>query len=118
MHTIYLALGTNLGDKHALMLEAIDQINKKIGTILCQSSFYETEPWGFVSNNTFLNACVKVEMGRTKKSVDGHYSDRPMDIDILFYDDLHINTPQLIIPHPKMLEREFVMKPLSEIRIE
>ncbi len=134
MHTLYLALGSNLGDKQRLMLAAIDKINEKIGTVVCQSSFYETAPWGFESVHTFLNACVRVEtelsvwevlsmtqaiesaLGRTKKSTNGQYSDRSMDIDILLYDDLEINTPVLTIPHPKMYERDFVMKPLSEVK--
>lgn len=133
MHIVYLALGTNLGDKNALMTKAIERINEKIGMVLCQSSFYETEPWGFESANLFLNACVKVatnlspkevlnitqgiekELGRTQKSTSGGYKDRPMDIDILLFDNLKVNEPNLIIPHPKMLERDFVMTPLREI---
>lgn len=133
-HITYLALGTNLGDKQGLMFAAIEKINKKIGDVICQSSFYETKAWGFKSKNTFLNACVKVktslsvwevlavtqsierELGRIKKSVNGQYSDRTMDIDILLYDDININTTALTVPHPKMYERDFVMKPLKEIQ--
>ncbi len=133
MHITYLALGTNLGDKKALMTGAIQRINRKVGTVLCQSSFYETEPWGFESPNLFLNACIKVstslspqqllketqniekEMGRERKSCDGVYHDRTMDIDILLYDQLEISERNLTIPHPKMYERDFVMKPLREI---
>lgn len=133
MHTVYLALGTNLGNRRAIMREAIDQIGKKIGTVLRQSSFYETEPWGFESPNRFLNACVCVstplaprqlletsqeierEMGRTKKTVNAQYTDRIIDVDILLYDKLSTHEPDLIIPHPLMLEREFVMTPLKEI---
>ena len=134
MHTVYLALGTNLGNRKAIMREAIDNIGKKVGTVMRQSSFYETEPWGFESPNLFLNACICVstklaprqllevtqaierEMGRIEKTVGLQYVDRIIDIDILLYDDLHINEPDLVIPHPLMEEREFVMKPLLEIK--
>ena len=134
MHTVYLALGTNLGNRKAIMREAIDNIGKKVGTVIRQSSFYETEPWGFESPNLFLNACICVstklaprqrlevtqaierDMGRIEKTVGLQYVDRIIDIDILLYDDLHINEPDLIIPHPLMEEREFVMKPLLEIK--
>ena len=134
MHTVYLALGTNLGNRKAIMREAIDNIGKKVGTVIRQSSFYETEPWGFESPNLFLNACICVstklaprqllevtqaierDMGRIEKTVGLQYVDSIIDIDILLYDDLHINEPDLIIPHPLMEEREFVMKPLLEIK--
>lgn len=134
MHTVYLALGTNLGNRKAIMREAIDKIGKKVGTVMRQSSFYETEPWGFESPNLFLNACICVstklaprqllevtqaierDMGRVEKTVGLQYVDRIIDIDILLYDDLHINEPDLVIPHPLMEEREFVMKPLLEIK--
>ena len=134
MHTVYLALGTNLGNRKAIMREAIDNIGKKVGTVMRQSSFYETEPWGFESPNLFLNACICVstklaprqllevtqaierDMGRVEKTVGLQYVDRIIDIDILLCDDLHINEPDLVIPHPLMEEREFVMKPLLEIK--
>ncbi|GAB6982097.1 2-amino-4-hydroxy-6-hydroxymethyldihydropteridine diphosphokinase [Prevotella dentasini] len=133
MHTVYLGLGSNLGNRKAIMHETIGKINETIGDIVLQSSFFETEPWGFDSPNKFLNACVCVdtqlaprqlleqtqrierEMGRTHKSVNGRYEDRIIDIDILLYDDLHINEPDLKVPHPLMEEREFVMRPLKEI---
>ena len=116
------------------MREAIDNIGKKVGTVMRQSSFYETEPWGFESPNLFFNACICVstklaprqllevtqaierDMGRIEKTVGLQYVDRIIDIDILLYDDLHINEPDLVIPHPLMEEREFVMKPLLEIK--
>ena len=116
------------------MREAIDNIGKKVGTVMRQSSFYEIEPWGFESPNLFLNACICVstklaprqllevtqaierDMGRIEKTVGLQYVDRIIDIDILLYDDLHINEPDLVIPHPLMEEREFVMKPLLEIK--
>ena len=132
-HVVYLALGSNLGDRHGNLRHAVDAIEKLIGTVLRPSAFYETEPWGFVSDNVFTNAAVCVEttltprqllettqsiercMGRKVKSTDGHYHDRIIDIDILLYDDVHMDEPDLKIPHPLMHERPFVMEPLREI---
>ena len=94
MHIAYLGLGSNLGDRRRVMSETIERINELIGDVLSQSAFYETEPWGFVSDNTFLNAAVCVntalspfqlleatqnierEMGRTTKSEAGVYHDQ------------------------------------------
>lgn len=139
MHTVYLSLGTNLGDKEHNLVSAIKEIERRIGPVRAQSAFLTTEPWGFESENTFLNAAVRVKtelspnallrvtqqierkMGRTQKSsVDPQqskviYHDRIIDIDILLYDDLHINTKKLTIPHPHMHERNFVLIPLKEI---
>lgn len=132
-HTVYFSLGTNLGDKEGNIHEAIRRIEELIGTVECQSTLLVTEPWGFESENPFVNAAIRCStelqpmevlrlsqeieraMGRTQKSVDGKYHDRIIDIDILMYDDLHIDTKVLKLPHPLMKEREFVMIPLSEI---
>ena len=136
MHQIYLGLGTNLGDKEANLKAAVEEINKRVGEVTSLSAFYVTEPWGFVSESSFLNTvcCVSTLLspfellavtqeiermiGRLKKTVNGIYSDRLIDIDILLYDDLQLNTPELTIPHPLMLERAFVMTPLAEIAPE
>ncbi len=133
MHTVYLGLGSNLGNRKAIMRETITLIAKQIGEVVRQSSLIETEPWGFESPNKFLNACICVEtelaprqlleatqriekdMGRAHKTKDKQYEDRIIDIDILLYDELKINEPDLIVPHPLMEEREFVMVPLKEI---
>lgn len=133
MHTVYLSLGSNLGDRKATMRRAIGLLNERAGSVDRQSSFIETEPWGFESANKFLNMCVRLlttlspeqllmatkqierELGRTQKSVNGQYHDRPIDIDILMYDDVHLCSDDLTLPHPHMQEREFVMKPLREI---
>lgn len=133
MHTVYLSLGSNLGDREATMRRAIGLLNERAGSVDRQSSFIETEPWGFESTNKFLNMCVRLlttlspeqllmatkqierELGRTQKSVNGQYHDRPIDIDILMYDDVQIDSNDLTLPHPHMQEREFVMKPLREI---
>ena len=108
-HTVYLALGANIGDRRTTMLRAIDRINELIGTVERQSVFYETEPWGFASPHRFLNACVRVSttlsprqllaatqqiervLGRMAKSADGVYHDRVIDI------DMHINIDKSII---------------------
>lgn len=133
MHKVYLSLGTNLGNRKRHIREAIEKIGELIGDVMRQSALYETKPWGFSSPNDFINACVMVEtvlaprqllevtqqiereMGRMGKSVNGEYHDRIIDIDILMYDDLQINEPDLVIPHPLMEERDFVMTPLKEI---
>ena len=133
MHTVYLALGTNLGRKESNIVRAVSLIGERVGQVLCRSSLLITEPWGFSSTNNFVNAAVRVstslspravleatqaierEMGRTVKSAGGVYHDRIIDIDILMYDDIRMNEPDLVIPHPLMLERDFVMRPLREV---
>ena len=132
-HQAYLSLGTNLGRRRQNLLRAIRLIGEHVGRVVRQSSFLETEPWGFQSTHRFLNACVCVEttltprqllqttqqierrLGRRRKTADGIYHDRPIDIDILLYDDLRITEPDLTIPHPLMHQRDFVMIPLQEI---
>ena len=135
-HIVFLGLGTNLGDREGNLKAAVELINKRVGEVTSLSAFYVTEPWGFESSYPFLNAVCRVDtvltphevlavtqdiermIGRTKKSVNGCYSDRPIDIDILIYDDCRLNTPELTIPHPLMHKRDFVMKPLGEIAPE
>ncbi|MBC8620078.1 2-amino-4-hydroxy-6-hydroxymethyldihydropteridine diphosphokinase [Parabacteroides faecis] len=132
MAIAYLALGTNIGNKRRNMITAAALLAERVGDVLALSGFYETEPWGFQSENTFLNAAlqletslsplellkatqqIEVEMGRTQKS-NGTYHDRIIDIDILLYDDLILQTPELTLPHPLMQDRRFVMEPLLEI---
>ncbi len=132
-HQVYLGLGSNLGDKVWNLSEAIRLIAERVGQVVRQSSFIETEPWGFRSDNTFLNAVILCEtdktprevllltqqierdMGRRQKSVSVGYIDRTIDIDILLYDDLTVDEPDLKIPHPLMHQRNFVMRPLKEI---
>ena len=132
-HRVYFSLGSNLGDKEGNIREAIRRMAELVGTVERQSALLVTEPWGFESDNLFVNAAVccttvltprqvlettkriEREMGRKLKSVDGQYHDRVIDIDILTYDDVEIDEPDLRIPHPLMHEREFVMKPFSEI---
>lgn len=133
MANVYLGLGTNLGDKASNLHQAIGRIRERIGEVISQSHFYKTAPWGFDSANTFLNAalCVNTacpplevlhltqaierQMGRKQKSANGIYADRIIDIDLLLYDDVILQTPELTLPHPLMTERDFVMRPLTEI---
>ena len=130
---VYLGLGTNLGDKEQNLRMSIKKIEERIGNVVSLSAFYATAPWGFSSENSFLNAAVCVEttllplqileetqriereLGRTEKSVNGLYADRLIDIDLLLYDDRVMDAEGLILPHPLMTERRFVMEPLSEI---
>ena len=132
-HMVYLGLGTNLGDKQKNLNDAIRMLGNQVGEVEKVSSVIETEPEGFKSDNMFLNAVVKVRtalspfellditqdveksLGRKEKSSNGIYHDRVIDIDILMYDDINISTPRLVIPHPRMTQREFVMTPLAEI---
>jgi 2-amino-4-hydroxy-6-hydroxymethyldihydropteridine diphosphokinase len=133
LHKVYLGLGSNIGNRKRNMREAVQYMESLIGTVTRQSALYETEPWGFESPNLFINMCVCVEtplaprqlleatqeiekrMGRVGKSENHEYQDRIIDIDILLYDDLTVDEPDLKIPHPLMNEREFVMNPLNEI---
>ena len=132
-YELYIALGSNMGDRRSLLNRAITLIEERVGAVQRVSSFIETEPWGFESANPFLNAAVMVrttlspiecldrtqqierELGRKTKSKGGKYHDRPIDIDLLLYGDLKLSTPRLTIPHPHMYERDFVMIPLREI---
>lgn len=132
MSKIYLGLGSNMGDRKQLITDATMICGTIMGNIVTLSSLYETEPWGFSSPNKFLNAAICIEtehspekclamakaiereMGRMKHAGAG-YEDRPIDIDILFYDDLVMNSETLTIPHPLIQKRDFVLRPLAEI---
>ncbi len=135
MPTTYLSLGSNLGDRRQLLHTAINEIAERVGRVEAISSCIETEPVGFDSVHLFLNMAVRVttelnpyellkvlkqlerDLGRTRKSHDGVHYDRTIDIDILLYDSLEVNSEELQIPHPRMWERDFVIRPLKEILI-
>ena len=124
-----------MGDRRQLLHTAINEIAERVGRVEAISSCIETEPVGFDSVHLFLNMAVRVrtelnpyellkvlkqlerDLGRTRKSHDGVHYDRTIDIDILLYDNLEINSEELQIPHPRMWERDFVMRPLKEILI-
>ncbi len=132
-HEVFLGLGSNLGDRERQLLTAIQLIDSRVGRVVRQSSFIETKPWGFQSDHSFMNAVIlclttqtprevllstqqiEREMGRKSKSKGGAYTDRSIDIDILLYDQMTVDEPDLKIPHPLMLERDFVMIPYNEI---
>ena len=122
-----------MGDRERNLRKAIRIITDRVGQVTRQSSFIETEPWGYESSNRYMNAAVRCEttktprevllltqqierdLGRKTKSVSGGYADRTIDIDILLYDELTVDEPDLKIPHPLMHQRDFVMIPLREI---
>lgn len=133
LHDVYLALGTNLGNKEENIFQALKLINERVGMVIVHSALYITEPVGFQSSNSFINdACLVITsmsplellkvtqeiekiMGREHKSINNEYTDRIIDIDILLYDTLIFEDDQLILPHPHLHEREFVLAPLVEI---
>jgi 2-amino-4-hydroxy-6-hydroxymethyldihydropteridine diphosphokinase len=121
-----------LGNKHGNLLQVIEDITEKIGVVSAISSIYETKPWGFESDNDFLNMVVCVEtslppaeillitqsiekkLGRKHKT-NHSYHDRLIDIDLIAYDDLIIQSENLQIPHPLFHKRHFVLEPFKEI---
>ena len=131
--TIYLGLGSNSGNKRENLTRAIENLSLALGSPVACSTFMESEPWGFESDNNFLNCVVafstnmpplalldtteEIErrLGRTSKSLYGHYKDRTIDIDILFYGNDIIDNERLTVPHPLLHKRDFVLKPLHEI---
>lgn len=128
-HAIYLALGTNLGDRPANLRAALAALEPRV-RIEAESRIYETPPWGFLDQPAFLNMALRAEtdlspadlltflkkletdLGRAPTFRNGP---RLIDIDILFYDDLVLDTPPLVIPHPRLHERDFVLVPLADI---
>ena len=169
-HVAYLGLGSNLGDREENIRRAITLIAEQVGDVVRQSALYYSEPWGFQSDNAFVNAVICIHtklaphrllratqrierlLGKDHRHATERtpvspatpsspsspsspstpsspsspsspsapttpiYHDRPIDIDILLYDDLVLQTPTLTIPHPMMQQRPFVMEPLREIR--
>jgi 2-amino-4-hydroxy-6-hydroxymethyldihydropteridine diphosphokinase len=131
MNKLILGLGSNLGDREKNLNSAIAEIEKEIGKMVAVSSYYETEPWGFVTENQFLNMAmiaetdlspsgvigrilmIEAKLGRSRSGKE--YSSRVIDIDILFFSDLILDEPSLKIPHPLLHERRFVLAPLCEI---
>ena len=130
-NTVYLLLGSNLGDREGVIQQAVDLIEEKIGTVYSKSSIYETEPWGKTDQPGFLNIALQVhtslsalavleealgiekQLGRVRME---RWGSRIIDIDIIFFNDevIHIKE-RLSVPHPEMQNRKFVLEPLSEI---
>ena len=128
-HTVYIALGTNLGDRSANLDSALASLPPAVNILSC-SPVYETSPWGYLRQSPFLNQIVKCEthlipeelldylkaiekrLGRKPTFL---YGPRTIDLDILFFDDMVFETPSLIIPHPRLEERAFVLVPLADL---
>lgn len=131
MALVYLSLGSNLGNREEKLLEALSLIEKGCGTIIDKSGIHRSAPWGYKSDKEFLNMAISLNttlqaaelleeiqlieglLGRSR--IEEAYSDRPIDIDIVFYDQIVIQSPDLTIPHPLMEQRGFVLEPLMEI---
>lgn len=130
MSLVYLLLGANLGDRFLQMSKAFDEISLQVGAVTNRSSLYQTAAWGVEEEPPYLNQVVELQttlspqellktingiedkLGRTRKL---KWESRVIDIDILFYDDEIINDPNLIVPHPYLHKRKFVLVPLAEI---
>lgn len=128
-HIVYIALGTNLGDRKSNLRAAVEAMPPEV-KVIAESHIYETPPWGYEDQPAFLNMVVKsvtnlepeallkylkqleTELGRESNF---RWGPRLIDLDILFYDDLVIDTPPLIIPHPRLHERGFVLAPLADV---
>ncbi|GBU06766.1 2-amino-4-hydroxy-6-hydroxymethyldihydropteridine diphosphokinase [Bacteroidales bacterium] len=130
--TVYLSLGSNMGDKKQCLLDCTKELERLAGKITAYSSMVQTSPWGYISENTFLNQAIALstklnpqELLKTTQSIEkslgrvqknkNTYQDRTIDIDILFFDDLIIESQELSIPHPLLHLRDFVLEPLCEI---
>jgi 2-amino-4-hydroxy-6-hydroxymethyldihydropteridine diphosphokinase len=131
---VFLGLGTNLGDREALINKSLEHITESVGPVIASSGIYETEPWGFESGTDFLNLVVQVhtdlnpakllktlaiienQLGR--KRGNSKYISRTIDIDILLYGNRVINRSDLKIPHPLIQERRFVLVPLCDLAPE
>ena len=129
----FILLGSNLGDREAILESAIDMIEERCGSVVLMSSLYESEPWGFETDDLFLNQAIGVEtglephdllkellqieaeLGRVRHENHEGYESRPVDLDVIYYDDMVIADEELIVPHPRLHQRRFVLAPLCEI---
>ncbi|MGM0551223.1 MAG: 2-amino-4-hydroxy-6-hydroxymethyldihydropteridine diphosphokinase [Bacteroidota bacterium] len=132
---VILLLGSNMGNREELLQQARETLNSKIGTITQLSELYETEPWGFEAQHDFLNQVVTLQseldahtlLSRTQeieahagrvRAADGRFISRTLDIDILFYANQQIDTPELQVPHPHLHKRRFTLIPLTDNHAE
>ncbi|MEW5829037.1 MAG: 2-amino-4-hydroxy-6-hydroxymethyldihydropteridine diphosphokinase [Chloroflexota bacterium] len=131
-HTVYLALGTNLGERLANLRAAVAALSPEV-RVVAESPVYETPPWGYADQPAFLNMAVEAETDLGPGALLDHlkrletelgrvesfrYGPRRIDLDILFYDDLVLDTPPLVVPHPRLHERAFVLVPLADLAPE
>ncbi len=132
-HTVFLLLGSNIHPRTGYLKDAINIIDSSLGVVKSVSSLYESEPWGFEAPVTFLNQVVCLEtswepldilkktqeierqLGRSEKSAGNKYVSRTLDIDILFFDNLTIRHPELIVPHAQITNRRFALMPIVEM---
>jgi len=132
MESAFLLLGSNMGNKYQILQDAIEQLSIECGSVVSQSKIFESEPWGFEADGSFFNLAIEIEtdkdpyelldsilkiensLGRIRLD-DGKYHSRTIDIDIIFYGNRVIDSKNLIIPHPNMHLRRFVLLPLCEI---
>ena len=133
VNVAFLSLGSNLGDLESQITQAIEAMSAHNINLIGNSSFFYSEPMGFNSENHFCNICIKVtttleplvllhrlksieqEFGRTKKSINQVYEDRVIDIDLIFYNKISLESPELTLPHPEWNKRPFVYWPLLEL---
>ena len=129
----FILLGSNMGNREELLNEAIEHIELRCGRVVLKSSLYESEPWGFDADVYFLNQAIAIEsvlsphdllkelltieaeLGRKRKENHIGYESRPIDLDIIYYDDIINNDEDLILPHPRLHLRRFVLMPICEI---
>jgi len=132
MENCYLLLGGNTGKRRQQLEAALEAIGKEIGEIKRLSSWYESASWGFESEHAFLNVVAEVKTGLSPinvlntllsieqqlgriRSKERGYADRPVDLDVLLYADRIVDLPELTVPHPRMHERRFTLKPLCDL---
>lgn len=133
MHKAFLGIGSNLGYRQFNLINCCAEIQKKVGTIVKSSPVYESSAWGYQSSNRFLNQVIEINtklnpqkllktileiekiIGRERKQKTLNYIDRPIDIDLLFYDNEIFNTANLSCPHPLLHKRKFVLQPLNDL---
>jgi 2-amino-4-hydroxy-6-hydroxymethyldihydropteridine diphosphokinase len=133
VNTVYLSIGSNIGDRLANLQKAVDLLQEKNHTILESSGIYETDAFGFESSDRFLNAALKIQtqnspielladlkriemtLGRTQRKSGAPYQSRIIDLDIIFFNCISVDSTELCIPHPRFHERIFVLQPLNDI---
>ena len=131
MNKVYLGIGTNIGDRNQYIKDALDAIAHLPGTeVTGVSCLYETEPWGYTEQDSFYNVCAEVETSLSPNGILGaclgieaalgrvrtfRYAPRVIDIDVLLYNDIHADTEELTVPHPRIQERAFVLVPLKDV---
>lgn len=131
-HSVFIALGSNLGDRHANLQAAIQALPPAV-RVLRRSPIYETKPWGYLDQPDFLNLVVQAETRLSPQKLIAylkglettlgredtfHYGPRLIDLDIIFYDDLVLEHENLSLPHPRLAERAFVLVPLADLAPE